>query len=97
MTLKAWEAEGSARAHLALAICRVVVARAAYNWLVATTTGDGWALYLMEPAVRPPTTRPSISANRMNTGMVATSDAPKRCCQSTVYWPMNESSRTVSG
>jgi len=33
----------------------------------------------------------------MNTGMVATRDAPNRCCQSTVYWPMNESSRTVSG
>ena len=29
--------------------------------------------------------------------MVATTDAPNRCCQSTVYCPMNESSRTVSG
>jgi hypothetical protein len=33
----------------------------------------------------------------MSTGMVATREAPNRCCQSTVYWPMNESSRTVSG
>jgi hypothetical protein len=33
----------------------------------------------------------------MNTGMVATRDAPNRCCQPTVYRPMNESSRTVSG
>ena len=53
--------------------------------------------YLTEPAVRPPTTRPSMRANRMNTGMVATTEAPNRCCQSTVYWPMNESRRTVSG
>jgi cytochrome P450 len=71
----------------------------------AVARGAGWCewpwragpRYLIEPAVRPPTTRPSISANRMNTGMVATTDAPNRCCQSTVYWPMNESSRTVSG
>src|SRR5262249_18994534 len=53
--------------------------------------------YLIEPAVRPPTTRPSMRANRRNTGMVATTEAPNRCCQSTGYWPMNESSRTVSG
>jgi hypothetical protein len=33
----------------------------------------------------------------MSTGMVATRDTPNRCCQSTVCWPMNESSRTVSG
>jgi hypothetical protein len=29
--------------------------------------------------------------------MVATMDAPDWCCRSTVYRPMNESSRTVSG
>ena len=41
----------------------------------------------------PPTTRRSISANSMITGIVATTEAPNRCCQSTVYCPMNESSR----
>ncbi len=30
---------------------------------------------MIEPAVRPPTTRPSIRANRRNTGRVAATDA----------------------
>ena len=64
------------------------------RWARATAAKHA---YLTEPAVRPPTTRPSMRANRMNTGIVATTEAPNRCCQSTVYWPMNESRRTVSG
>lgn len=42
-----------------------------------------YRFYLIEPAVRPLTTFPSISANRMMTGKVAITDPANRWLQST--------------
>ena len=44
--------------------------------------------YLIDPAVRPLTTRPSITANRMITGIVAITAPANRCPQSIEYSPM---------
>ena len=49
---------------------------------------DAASDYLIEPAVRPPTTLPSMKANRMITGMVAITEPANRWPQSTEYWPM---------
>ena len=53
--------------------------------------------HLTPPAVRPPTTRRSMMANRMITGTVATRPAANRWPQSTEYSPMYWLIATVSG
>ncbi len=44
--------------------------------------------YLIDPAVRPLTTRPSMNANSTITGIVAMTAPANRWPQSIEYWPM---------
>src|ERR1700735_2095104 len=60
-------------------------------------TADPASAHLTPPAVRPPTTRRSMMANRMITGTVATRPAANRWPQSTEYSPMYWLIATVSG
>ena len=68
---------------------RRAASRQQSGWLaISCSTKAICEVYLIEPAVRPLTTRPSITANRMMTGIVAITDPAKRWPQSTEYSPM---------
>ena len=62
--------------------------RAALIDVPPTSTATTKDIYLIDPAVRPPTTFPSMKANSTITGIVATTQPAKTCPQSIEYWPM---------
>ena len=92
----ATRASGGGRAFATSGVCASFAARSQLSGcdsISAATNDMRWSPsdaasgYLMEPAVRPPTTFPSIKANRMITGMVAITEPANKWPQSTEYWP----------